>query len=194
MLTAALFRTRTRDEIVTDTNLGGRATFQNAGRTRRNGFELAWQHETENHWRTQFAYTWLDATYRDAFCSPSPCAAANTVAAGNRIPGIARQSLFASLGWVPPEGWRAGVEMRALGRIQANDLNSASAPGYAVAAAYAGYLKKWERWEFNAFARVDNLFDRRYAGSVIVNEGNARYFEPAPGRNWTVGMSGSYRF
>ena len=74
------------------------------------------------------------------------------------------------------------------------DLDRASAPGYSVAAAYAGYLKKWERWEFNAFARVDNLFDRRYAGSVIVNEGNARYFEPAPGRNWTVGMSGSYRF
>ena len=194
LLTAALFQTRTRDEIVTDTNVGGRATFQNAGRTRRNGFELGWQHETANHWRTQLAYTWLDATYRDAFCSPSPCAAANTVAGGNRIPGIARQSLFASLGWVPPEGWRAGVEMRALGRIQANDVNTASAPGYAVAALYAGYLKKWERWEFNAFARVDNLFDRRYVGSVIVNEGNARYYEPAQGRNWTVGLSGAYRF
>jgi iron complex outermembrane receptor protein len=194
LLTAALFQTRTRDEIVTDTNVGGRATFQNAGRTRRNGFELGWQHETANHWRTQLAYTWLDATYRDAFCSPSPCAAANTVAGGNRIPGIARQSLFASLGWVPPEGWRAGVEMRALGRIQANDVNTASAPGYAVAALYAGYLKKWERWEFNAFARVDNLFDRRYVGSVIVNEGNARYYEPAPGRNWTVGLGGAYRF
>jgi len=194
LLTAALFQTRTRDEIVTDTNVGGRATFQNAGRTRRNGFELGWQHETANHWRTQLAYTWLDATYRDAFCSPSPCAAVNTVAAANRIPGIARQSLFASLGWVPPKGWRAGIEMRALGRIQANDANTASAPGYAVAAVYAGYLKKWERWEFNAFARVDNLFDRRYVGSVIVNEGNARYYEPAPGRNWTVGLSGAYRF
>jgi iron complex outermembrane receptor protein len=194
LLTAALFQTRTRDEIVTDTNVGGRATFQNAGRTKRNGFELGWQHETANHWRTQLAYTWLDATYRDAFCSPSPCASANTVAAGNRIPGIARQSLFASLGWVPPEGFRAGVEMRALGRIQANDVNSAVAPGYAVAAVYAGYLKKWERWEFNAFARVDNLFDRRYVGSVIVNEGNARYYEPAAGRNWTVGLSGAYRF
>ena len=194
LLTAALFQTRTRDEIVTDTNVGGRATFQNAGRTRRNGFELGWQHETSNHWRTQLAYTWLDATYRDAFCSPSPCAAANTVAGGNRIPGIARQSLFASLGWVPPEGWRAGIEMRALGRIQANDVNTASAPGYAVAALYAGYLKKWERWELNAFARVDNLFDRRYVGSVIVNEGNARYYEPAAGRNWTVGLSGAYRF
>jgi hypothetical protein len=44
------------------------------------------------------------------------------------------------------------------------------------------------------FARIDNLFDKRYVGSVIVNEGNARYFEPAPGRNWTVGMGGAYRF
>ena len=194
LLTAALFHTRTRDEIVTATNSGGRATFQNAGRTRRNGFELGWQHETADHWRTQVAYTWLDATYRDAFCSPSPCAGGNAVNAGNRIPGIARQSLFASLGWVPPEGWRAGVEMRALSRIQANDLNTASAHGYAVASLYAGYLKKWARWDFNAFARVDNLFDRRYVGSVIVNEGNARYYEPAPGRNWTVGLSGAYRF
>lgn len=194
LLTAALFHTRTRDEIVTATNSGGRATFQNAGRTRRNGFELGWQHETADHWRTQVAYTWLDATYRDAFCSPSPCAGSNAVNAGNRIPGIARQSLFASLGWVPPEGWRAGVEMRALSRIQANDLNTASAHGYAVAALYAGYLKKWARWDFNAFARVDNLFDRRYVGSVIVNEGNARFYEPAPGRNWTVGLSGAYRF
>ncbi len=195
LLTAALFRTQTSDEIATDTNQNGRATFQNAGRTRRDGFELGWLHESTGHWRTQLAYTWLDARYRDAFCSPSPCGAGNnTVAAGNRIPGIARQSLFASFGYVPAEGWRAGAELRALARIQANDANSASAAGYAVAALYAGYVKRWDRWEVNAFARIDNLFDRRTIGSVIVNEGNARYFEPAPGRTWTVGAGASYRF
>jgi outer membrane receptor protein involved in Fe transport len=32
-------------------------------------------------------------------------------------------------------------------------------------------------------ARVDNLADRRVAGSVIVNEANQRFFEPAAGRN-----------
>lgn len=179
LLTAALFRTRTADEIVTDTNVGGRATFTNAGRTRRDGFELGWLHETAGHWRTQLAYTWLDARYRET---------------GERIPGIAQQSLFASFGYVPQEGWRTGVELRALSRIQANDANSASAPGYAVAALYAGYVKRWSRWEVNAFARIDNLFDRRTIGSVIVNEGNARYFEPAPGRTWTVGAGASYRF
>lgn len=29
--------------------------------------------------------------------------------------------------------------------------------------------------------RIDNLFDRTYAGSVIVNDGNGCFFEPAPG-------------
>lgn len=194
LLTAALFRTGTRDEIVTNTNIGGRATFQNAGRTRRDGFELGWQHETASYWRTQLAYTLLDARYRDRFCSPSPCVASSTVAAGNRMPGIARQSVFASFGWAPPEGWHAGAELRALSRIQANDVNTAGAPGYMLAALQAGYVKRLEHWELNAFARVDNLFNRRYIGSVIVNEGNARYYEPAPGRNWTVGAGASYRF
>jgi iron complex outermembrane receptor protein len=193
LLTAAVFQTRTDDEIVTATNVGGRATFQNAGRTKRDGFELAWQHETENHWRTQLAYTWLDARYSDPFCAV-PCTANTFVPADNRIPGIAPQSLFASYGWVPPEGWRAGTELRALGSIEANDRNTVSVPGYGVVALFAGYVKKWQRWELNAFARIDNLFDKRYIGSVIVNEGNARYFEPAPGRNWTVGMGGAYRF
>jgi iron complex outermembrane receptor protein len=40
-----------------------------------------------------------------------------------------------------------------------------------------------------AFGRIDNLFDRRALGSVIVNDSNARYFEPSPGRGWVVGLS-----
>jgi iron complex outermembrane receptor protein len=194
LLTAAVFQTRTDDEIVTATNVGGRATYQNAGRTKRDGFELAWQHETENHWRTQLAYTWLDARYSDPFCSTVPCTASSFVPAGNKIPGIAPQMFFASFGWVPPDGWRAGTELRALASVEANDRNTVSAPGYGLVALFAGYVKHWERWEFNAFARIDNLTDKRYIGSVIVNEGNFRYFEPAPGRNWTLGISGAYRF
>jgi iron complex outermembrane receptor protein len=46
----------------------------------------------------------------------------------------------------------------------------------------------------SAFVRGENLLDRRYAGSVIVNEGNGRYFEPAPGRTWVAGLSATIRF
>ena len=44
------------------------------------------------------------------------------------------------------------------------------------------------------FVRIDNVADRRYVGSVIVNEGNGRFFEPAPGRTWLVGVNAAYTF
>ena len=67
-------------------------------------------------------------------------------------------------------------------------------PAYTVAGVNAGYRFTWNRWALDVFSRVDNVFDRRYVGSVIVNEGNGRYFEPAPGRNWGGGATLSYRF
>ena len=114
--------------------------------------------------------------------------------AGNRLPGTARQSLFAALAWAAPQGWRAALEARYLSRVYVNDLNSDAAPGYAIASATAGYLLRTERWRLSAFVRGDNLFDRRYVGSVIVNEGNSRFFEPAPGRTWLAGFSATLAF
>ena len=39
-----------------------------------------------------------------------------------------------------------------------------------------------------AFARIENVFDRAYIGSVIVNDGNGRYYEPGPDRSVLVGL------
>jgi len=194
---AALFETRTNHEIVTLSNVGGRATYQNAGGTRRRGIELSADARLRDDWNARFAYTLLDARYVDAFltCTTTPCAAPTVpVEAGNRLPGVARSTLFASLGWTPPLGWRAGVEARLLSRVWVNDINSDAAAGYAVAAIDAGYRARFGPFSLDGFARVDNLLGRRYAGSVIVDEGNSRYFEPAPGRTWTIGIAGSVRF
>ena len=193
-LTAAVFQVHTQDELVTQTNVGGRATFQNAGDTRRNGLELSLKRELFADARMQLAYTLLDARYRSGFltCTATPCPQpTRVVPAGNRIPGIARSNFYGELAWEPATGWRAGIEARASSRVYVDDLNSDAAPSYAIASVRAGYLMRWERWTLNGFARVDNLFARRYAGSVIVNESNGRYFEPAPGRTWTAGMSAS---
>ena len=197
-LTAAVFSTGTRDEIVTLSNTGGRATFQNAGGTRRTGFELGWTNSfADDRLRLQLAYSAMRATYSDSFsaCAGTPCTTPNqAVPAGNRIPGVAPRSLYAVLSWAPPQGWQGGVELRQVGRVFVNDANSDAAAGYAVAAAYAGYKLAAGAWEWSGLLRIDNLFDRRYAGSVIVNEGNGRFFEPAPGRSWLVAMSATRRF
>jgi iron complex outermembrane receptor protein len=59
---------------------------------------------------------------------------------------------------------------------------------------HAGYVLDVKRWQLAAAVRVDNLTDRRYAGSVIVNEGNGRFYEPAPGRTFTLKVTAGYRF
>ncbi len=191
-LNLALFETRTRDELVTLTNLGGRSTFQNASTTRRRGLEAAWSLQLANDLRAQLAYTRLDARYSSAFatCSATPCTTPTaTIPAGNRIPGVARDAAYASLAWTPPLGWRGGIEGRVLSRVYVNDANSDAAAGHAIASANLGYVARLGAWELNGFARVDNLFGRRYIGSVIVNEGNGRFFEPAAGTTWTAGLA-----
>jgi len=197
VLDVAVFGTRTRNEIVTLTNVGGRSTYQNVASTRRLGLELAWTKLLPDDLAVQVAYTLLAARYTDGFlvCTTTPCAApATPVASGNRLPGVARNALSAELAWTPPRGWRASVEARALSRVVVNDANSDAAASFVVANVTAGYLLPVGDWKFSAFGRVDNVAGRRYVGSVIVNEGNGRYFEPAPRRTFFAGLTGSCRF
>ena len=134
---AALFQTSTSDEIVTQTNSGGRSTFQNAGTTRRRGIELAWSVALAPAWQFQLAQTWLDARYREAFatCTTTPCAAPNQVVPeGNRIPGTAQSTFAAELAWQPARGWQAGAEVRRSGKVYVNDANNDAAASFVTLA------------------------------------------------------------
>jgi iron complex outermembrane receptor protein len=193
----ALFQSDTSDEIVTLTNLGGRSTYQNGGRTRRQGVELSWSADLPAHLHVVAAVATLDARYRDGFltCAGSPCVAPSLpIAAGNRIPGTTPFNAFAGLSWRPTGAWSAGADAHTVGRVMVNDANSDAAARYATVGAHLKFIATREAWTLMAFARVDNVFDRRYAGSVIVNEGNGRYFEPALRRTWLAGASAAYSF
>ena len=194
---AAVFQTATQSEIVSQTNTGGRSTFQNAGATRRRGLEMAASVQLPGHGLLAISSTLLDARYREGFssCSVAPCAAPNVfVPAGNRIPGVARTALAAELGWRPAQGWRGGVEIRYLSQVFADDRNTLAASAFTVVGAHAGYVADAGRWQVTATARIDNLAGKKYAGSVIVNEGNGRYFEPAAGRSGVLSVTGRYAF
>ena len=78
--------------------------------------------------------------------------------------------------------------MIASGEVPVNDLGTDSAPSYFVMGAEAGYGFDLSSGQLRAFFGIDNIFDRNYVGSVIVNDANGRYFEPAPGRTYTLGF------
>ncbi|HET6631614.1 MAG TPA: TonB-dependent receptor [Rhodanobacteraceae bacterium] len=185
-LDIALFRARTRDALAVYSNDNGRSTYSNVGRARRRGAELELHLPLAVHWRLQAAYTFLDARFRS---TSSECARAADCAIrpGARIPGVPRQALNASLHWRAGNGWHAALALSAIGNVVVDDANSAGAPGYALLDASLGYIGHLGDATVAPFLRIDNLADRRYIGSVIVNEGNGRYFEPGPGRALFVG-------
>ena len=105
------------------------------------------------------------------------------MASGTRIPGVPDTSGLLALRWDAGRGWHARLEAQHVGAVSVNNLDDERAAGYAVVNLGGGYRWRREREEVDAFFTVGNLLDRTYAGSVIVNEGNRRYYEPAPGRN-----------
>ncbi len=193
-LDAAWFDARSRAEIVPAATVNGRTVFQNADNVRRRGLELAWSAQA-GMWKPRAAYTWLDAFFGEAYAG----AGGAQVAAGKRLPGTARHVAQLALDYAPRAAWQLGATLDISGKVFANDVNSEAAPGFAVVGLRAGYTfggqttagasaaPRWQAW-----ARLDNLLDRRYAGSLIVNDGNGRFFEPAAGRRIMVGLRAQF--
>jgi len=191
----AAFHVDTRDELAVQQNKGGRSVFQNVGRTRRTGLEASMRGNWENGIGVELAYTLLRATYARDFesCSGSTCPV--LVPSGNRLPGVPNSALFGELSWRHARsGFSTALEVRSEGRMYVNDTNSDSVSGYTIYNVRAGFEQFIAGWRFKEFVRVENLTDRNYVGSVIVNESNGRYFEPAPGRNNYAGLSVGYEW
>ena len=191
LLQLALFRADTVDELAVATNAGGRSTYQNVGHARRQGFELSVETRLGRRLRSQLAYTLLDARFRDDFlaCNSSPCATPTVlVPAGSLVPGLPRSLLALSLDWDPSNAWHVQAQGQRVDSMAVNNAGDARTHPYAVVDAGADYRFAIAHASARGFLRVSNIFNRHYAGSVIVNESNGRYFEPAPGRTLMAGL------
>jgi iron complex outermembrane receptor protein len=188
---AAAFRADTRDELAVRTNESGRSTYQNVGRTRRQGIELSLTGQFADDWQLGAGFTRLQARFRSAFlaCTARPCTVGTTqVSAGTRMPGVPENYGSLRLRHGGELGWHQSLELTAVGAASVNDTDTEHAAGYGVIGVDAGYTFAVDKdMRLLLSARVDNLGDRRYIGSVIVNDSNGRYFEPAPGRSFMLG-------
>lgn len=196
----AQFHILTRNELGVYANASGRSYYQNVPGTLRNGTELSLEHDLAPELTAYTGLTWLDATYSSSYQSlsiagnaPNLVVTRSTIAAGNHLPGIGRRQAFGELAWHDTRV-SAAVETRFSDKVFANDTNTAAAGTYAVFNVRATLHQQRLNWRFEEFVRVDNVFDRAYTGSVIVNDANARYYEPSPGRAWLGGVRARYDF
>jgi iron complex outermembrane recepter protein len=203
----AAFYIKTEDELAVLQNSGGRTVSQNIGETNRRGLELAVDANWAGGFSGRLAYTYIRAVVGQAYatCIAAPCnplanpggplpANYKTVAAGSYLPAVPMNSLYLGVTWsYSPLGFSATLETQARAQIYADDRNSQAAGGFWVTNLRAGFQQETGHWRFSEFARLDNLADRAYVGSVIVNETNSRFFEAAPGRTAYIMFNAALR-
>jgi iron complex outermembrane receptor protein len=195
----AIFDAGTTNDIVIAASNGGKTAYLNAPKTSRKGMELSTQWQLPYQLQASVAYTFLDAKVQQAYTenitNTAGVTTSSTIESGNRIPGVPNQGLFAEMMWRKADkSLEFAAEGRAAGSIAANDLNKAYASGYGIMNLRAVARQNLGGLSISEFARIDNVFDRSYVGSVIVNQASSQFYESAPGRNWLAGVKVSYKF
>lgn len=184
-LNLAAFRINTDSEIVVATSGGGRTVYKNAGKTSRDGIELALASTLAPNLDATFSYALLNATFDESFVGNT-----GLVAVGNRIPGAPKTTAYAELAWkLPSFGLSTALEARYTGEIHVNDTNSDAAEAATVVNWRIALEQKFGALTLKEFGRIENLGDEKYVGGVNVNANLNRYFAPAPGRNYLLGVS-----
>jgi iron complex outermembrane receptor protein len=214
----AAFKTNTKNEIVTYDSNTAYSVFTNAGDTQRKGFELSGDAALPNNFNFYTSLTYLDAQFKSDFrtqttstafepvsgnsatnlataINPIDYVTTTTVKNGNKISGTYRQQIYAELSYKYPSlGFYAALEGRSNSRVWANDSNTAYAAGYAIYNLRAGFEQRIQNWKISEFARIENIFDKDYVGSIRNNDSNSRFYETAPGTNYLLGINASYQF
>ena len=180
--------------------------FKNVGETRRRGVELGLNGKFDA-FTLAVNYGFVDATYQSDFTvgSPSNSSAVNgeiQVTKGDRIPGIARQTLKIRAAYDVTPSWNVGTNIvvaagqYARGDEYNQDVNG-KVPGYAVLHLDTHYSIN-NNWKL--FAKINNVFDTQYAtfgvlgGNIFSLDGannpiNEQFRSPAAPRAGWVGVT-----
>jgi iron complex outermembrane receptor protein len=179
---AALFATSVRDELIPFDipGGGGRRFFRNAGRTSRRGVELG-AGTSIGQLDLGGAYTYANYRFVDFTVDTAHLA-------GNRIPGIPRQTLEASAAFRSALATLV-TEATLADRMFVDDMNSESSPGSAIVNAriVSSAALGFSGAELTVGAQ--NLFNTRYVSSVSVNAAGGKFYEPGSQRSLYVGIT-----
>jgi iron complex outermembrane receptor protein len=174
----ALFLGRITDAIVQGPEVGGRAFFRNAGRTHNDGAEVGVSYAPIRGLTLQGAYTY--AHYRF-----SEYVLGDTLSlAGKRLPGVPEHFWRFGFRTTLPANFYVDADHTISTSVLADDVNTIWVPawGAGVTNLRAGWAGQAGQMELAPFIGVNNLWDRRYIGSVTLNGVGGRVYEPAPQR------------
>ncbi|PNV82176.1 MAG: TonB-dependent receptor [Sulfurimonas sp.] len=206
---AAIFQIDREDFIMkTSGNYGDTDTtdmWDNVGGAKHRGLELSVIGNVIDKLSFNAAYTYLDAYYTkyDNFGIDLDGSYRSSIvtffdATNNQIPRTPKHQLNLILDYMPINELKLTSEVNAKSEYYADDLNQIKIPGHATLNLLASYTNKIGDYQYNLFARVDNVFDKFYYNTARSsgdrNEDGLFNAEDLsitvnPGRVYTAGLS-----
>ena len=162
--------------------------FRNVGIALNRGTEWAFSYMPTNYFRFQCAYTNSNFEFVDY--------ALNQIQlSGNRVPGLPPHRIHTSGKYYLNSNFHVDFDVETVAQYYANDYNGPFVkgseeedqfinPGYSRVDLRASY----SLGEGQIFVGMDNVFNVRYNGSIIPNAFGNRFFEPAAGRVFYMGL------
>ncbi|MBU1438999.1 MAG: TonB-dependent receptor, partial [Gammaproteobacteria bacterium] len=173
-----LFYIQSSDELVVDQSVGGRTSYRNAASSKRHGLELFWQQQLSASWRQRISSTLLASQFE-------------TQANLNReLPGVAPVQHDWLLEYRPwqDERWLLQSQLSYRGKLWVDDANSLSAPAVTLLQLDSRWRLDLSQSQWQFWLSLENAFDKKYVGAVVVNQANGRSFEPGVPRQWVAGL------
>jgi iron complex outermembrane recepter protein len=166
-----------------------RRFFRNAGSARHRGLELGGGVALLAGLELRAAYTYSD--FRYVHYAFSPDTSPVRVLDGRPLPGIPKHAVHLTL-HVEPRSIRGGwldIETTGTSSTLVDDTLPLRTRPWWTTNVRLGWMGRADRTALQPFLAVNNIFDRLYVGSVVINAARGRYYEPAPGRNVYLGLS-----
>jgi len=157
----------------------GRSFYRNAGATDRYGLEVAAAYQW-NPWKieaslTQAQYQFVEETKEENL-------------GGMALPGIPNSQAFLQLSYKSNSDWKWVLSGEHIGQFYANNSNSVAINSFQKLRFQTQKTVKLSWGNFDFFVGINNLLNETYYDNIRLNAFGGRFYEPAPGRNFYLGM------
>lgn len=186
---AAVYDTRVNDLLLPYQNpLSDRVYYRNSGKTRHLGIEFSIRWVPSQNFSLTGEWSVDHSTFLNAANEQG------TSLNGNLIPGIIPRRFSLQATW-SPQPIQIETDWETTAGYYADELNTGFNKSYLVGNMRLAYnpISLTSGIYCTPFVAVNNLFDKSYSGSVVIDARNNAYFEPAAGRNWQAGVSVEFR-
>jgi iron complex outermembrane receptor protein len=179
---AAGYVSRLEDALVRFERPDERAFFRNAAEAKRSGIEASVEWKPIPRLRSHLSYTFQHFELV-RFVAPEGDFS------GKKEPGAPPHQVSLGGSYDAPFGLHAAAQFRFVDAYPVDSANAVSNWAYHVLDLRFGLVHDWKGTSIRPFVTIDNVFDQRYNSSAIPNSLANRFFEPAPGRELSIGVT-----